>query len=95
MDRVRDYTLAMVLRRLAPPGQQPPMPPTPLLLTASALDESKLIVTPPTHVLVREAQLLARDEMPQYRILQGPIEMIEGPSEDGEVELIEDPSDDE
>lgn len=95
MDRIRDYTLAMVMRQLAPPDQPPPpMPPAPLLLTASALDESKLIVTPPTHVLVREARLTARDEMPEYRIVQGPIEMIDRPSEDGTVEVVEDPADD-
>ena len=95
MDRVRDYTLAMVMRQLAEADQPPPpMPPTPLLLTASALDESKLIVTPPTHVLVREARMLARDEMPEYRIVQGPIEMIDRPSDEETVEVIEDPADD-
>ena len=95
MDRVREYTLAMLLRRLAPPGQQPPIPPTPLLLTNSALDGSKLIVTPPTHVLVREAQQVAGGGLPGYRIVQGPIEMIEGPTEDGPIEVIEDPTEDE
>ena len=95
MDQVRDYTLAMVMRQLAPADQSPPpMPPTPLLLTATALDESKLIVTPPTHVLVREVRLVARDEMPEYRIVQGPIEMIDRPSEDATVEVVEDPEDD-
>ena len=95
MDRVKEYVLANFMRQLATNGQQPPVPSTPLLLTNSALDASKLIVTPPTHVLVREAQLLAEGRLPPYRIVQGPIEMIEGPTEDDAVEVIEDPGEDE
>ncbi len=85
----------MVMRQFAPRGQQPPIPPTPLLLTRTALDGSKMIVTPPTHVLVREARQVAAGSLPGYRIVQGPIEMIEGPTEDDRVEVIEDPTEDE